>query len=97
MGIPDMIPWANRRTLNGNRASRTTANGGFTKTIPIENANQEIIGYKMLLNYFLAKDNMTNWLMYEYMTSSGSQKMDEFVLCKVYAKKKNEEKLQLIQ
>ncbi|EXB75941.1 hypothetical protein L484_022618 [Morus notabilis] len=37
---------------------------------------------------------MTAWLMYEYTTLSGSRKMDEFVLCKIY-NKNNEQKHKL--
>ncbi|XP_024028412.1 protein ATAF2-like [Morus notabilis] len=73
------------------RPSRTVAKGGYwrasTQKKPVNDSNGKTIGYKTLFNYFLAKGNMSTWLMYEYIPQSGSAKVDEFVLCKIYNKR----------
>ncbi|XP_024024400.1 NAC transcription factor 29 [Morus notabilis] len=86
------------RTITNVDPNGTIINVGFwkcsTKKKAIQNADKEVIGYKMLFNHFVAKGNMTTWLMYEYTTLSGSRMMDEFVLCKIY-NKNNEQKHKL--
>ncbi|KAI4331766.1 hypothetical protein L6164_016723 [Bauhinia variegata] len=90
-----------RKYPNGKRPNRSTNNGYWKATAADKEVchGDQIIGYKRTLVFYHEKPpkgTKTDWIMHEYTlkepirtrTSSNDMKLDEWVLCKIYERRK---------
>ncbi|KAF3442544.1 hypothetical protein FNV43_RR16460 [Rhamnella rubrinervis] len=93
-----------RKYPNGNHPKRSTGNGywkAWGKNKPIVEGGRTI-GFKMALVFYEGNakhGRKTNWLMHEYTinaptttraSAAGGMKLNDWVLCKIYRKKRNQ-------
>ncbi|PWA85747.1 NAC (No Apical Meristem) domain transcriptional regulator superfamily protein [Artemisia annua] len=91
-----------RKYPNGSRPNRVAGSGYWkaTGTDKVIFTNGRRVGIKKALVFYVGKapkGNKTNWIMHEYRLSdpirkSGSSKLDDWVLCRIYKKNSSAQK-----
>lgn len=85
---------------NGNRSNRATCSGywkatGIDKKIVSSKIN-EVVGMKKTLVFYKGKPphgTRTDWIMHEYRLESTQKPMENWVLCRIFLKKRGENSL----